>query len=68
MTLIDLKKSIHEKIDNSNDQELLEMINAMLTAEDKALQSSILLGYMQSVQGLTRPHVEVMQEFIQKYS
>lgn len=48
MTLAELKKSIHAEIDNSNDYELLEVINALLTIRDRTLQSSILSGYIQS--------------------
>ena len=32
-----------------------------------ALEKSILTGYEQSKKGLTRPHTDVMQEFIDKY-
>lgn len=35
--------------------------------DQEALEKSILTGYEQSEKGLTRPHVEVMQEFINKY-
>lgn len=68
MTLIVLKKSIHQNIDESNDFELLEVIHALLTNRNKALQKSILTGYLQSAKGLTKPHAEVMQEFIEKYN
>jgi len=67
MTLVELKKSIHQNIDESNDFELLEKIHALLTNRNKAFQKSILTGYLQSVKGLTRPHAKVIQEFIDKY-
>ena len=38
MTLIELKKSIHEKIDGLNDQDFLEMVNTMITHKDKVFQ------------------------------
>lgn len=67
MTLVELKKTIHQKIDDSNDRELLEMIDALLTEKNKIFLKSILIGYIQSANGLTKPHVKVMQEFIDKY-
>ena len=33
----------------------------------EALEKSIQTGYSQSEKGLTRPHTQVMQEFIDKY-
>jgi hypothetical protein len=67
MTLIELKKSIHQKIDGLNDRELLEIIDTLLTNRNKDFQKSLLIGYAQSQKGLTRPHNNVMQEFIDKY-
>jgi hypothetical protein len=66
MTLIELKKSIHQKIDGLNDRELLEIIDTLLTNRIKTLENSILTGYDQSRKGLTRPHTNVMQEFRDK--
>ncbi|RYY34696.1 MAG: hypothetical protein EOP46_12545 [Sphingobacteriaceae bacterium] len=38
MTLTELKKSIHEKVDGSNDVELLEKINALVSYQDDVFQ------------------------------
>ena len=35
MTLIELKRSIHEKIDNLNDPDYLEMLNDMISQKDE---------------------------------
>lgn len=35
MTLLELKKSIHEKIDHVNDEALLERIEAIIDSEEK---------------------------------
>jgi hypothetical protein len=38
MTLIELKKSIHEKIDKVNDQEFLEIVDSMINNKNKVFQ------------------------------
>ena len=35
MTLVELKKSLHEKIDNLNDEAYLEMINDIISSKDE---------------------------------
>ena len=35
MTLVELKKSIHERIDNLNDSDFLEMLNDMISQKDE---------------------------------
>jgi predicted transcriptional regulator len=40
MTLIELKKSIHERVDNLNDQDYLERLNAMLYQKDEVIEIS----------------------------
>jgi predicted transcriptional regulator len=37
MTLLELKKSIHEKVDSLNDSDYLEQLNAMITYHDKKI-------------------------------
>ncbi len=68
MTLVELKKSIHQGIDESNDRQLLEVIDALLTNRNRDFQKSLLTGYIQSRRGLTRSHKNVIQEFIDKYN
>lgn len=38
MTLVELKKSIHEKIDNLNDTDLLEIVNQLIREDDVIYQ------------------------------
>ncbi|HEY8782794.1 MAG TPA: hypothetical protein VIM16_14310 [Mucilaginibacter sp.] len=38
MTLIELKKSIHEKIDDLNDPDFLELVNTFIHNKDKVFK------------------------------
>jgi hypothetical protein len=38
MTLVELKKSIHEGVEDLNDQEFLQMVNTMIYNKDKVFQ------------------------------
>lgn len=49
-------------------EEFLDNLGLKYHLDDpEALEKSILAGYDQSEKGLTRPHAQVMQEFIDKY-
>ncbi|HTI57618.1 hypothetical protein [Mucilaginibacter sp.] len=49
-------------------EEFLDNLGVKYHLDDpEALQRSIMTGYEQSGQGLTKPHAKVMQEFIDKY-
>nr|WP_067059285.1 hypothetical protein [Mucilaginibacter sp. L294] len=38
MTLIELKKSIHKKVDELDDADFLELVNSMIENKDKVFQ------------------------------
>ncbi|HVS91107.1 MAG TPA: hypothetical protein VHE59_03680 [Mucilaginibacter sp.] len=49
-------------------EEFLDHLGLKYQLDDpEALEKSIMTGYEQSKNGLTRPHDKVMQEFIDKY-
>jgi hypothetical protein len=38
MTLVELKKSIHERVDNLDDPDFLEMLNNLISQKDEVFQ------------------------------
>ena len=40
MTLIELKKSIHDKVDDLNDPDFLELVNTLVHNKDKVFEVS----------------------------
>jgi predicted transcriptional regulator len=69
MTLIELKKSIHQKIDDLNDRELLELIDALLTNRNKVFQipEVHLAGIRQGEEDIKNGDFFTMEEFEKKY-
>jgi predicted transcriptional regulator len=69
MTLVELKKSIHEKIDHLNDQDFLELVNTMINNKDKVFQipKEHLVGIKQGMQDIENGDFITMEEFEKRY-
>ena len=69
MTLIELKKSIHEKIDDLNDPDFLELVNTMINNKDKVFQipEEHLTGIEQGIQDIKNGDFISMEEFEKRY-
>jgi len=69
MTLIELKKSIHEKIDKIKDRNLLETINTMLDNHGKVfiIPEHMKAGIEQGRRDIENGHFLTMKEFEKKY-
>ena len=69
MTLTELKKSIHEKIDNSNDVELLEKVNALVSPKEEVFQipEVHLKGIEEGIEDGRNGHFLTKEEFKTRY-
>jgi predicted transcriptional regulator len=69
MTLIELKKSIHEKIDDLNDPDLLELMISMINNKDKVFQipQEHLAGIEQGMRDIKNGDFITMEEFEKRY-
>jgi len=69
MTLIELKKSIHEKIDHLDDPDYLDMLNAMISYKDKAFQipEEHLAGIRQGEQDIKNGDFLTMEDLEKRY-
>jgi len=69
MTLTELKKSIHEKIDNSNDLELLKMVNAIVNTQDEVfvIPEHMRKGVRQGIEDIKNGNTHSMEDFKTKY-
>jgi hypothetical protein len=69
MTLVELKKSIHEKIDNLDDPDYLDMLNTMLFAKDEVfvIPEHMRKGIRQVTKDIKNGDVYTMADFEKKY-
>jgi hypothetical protein len=69
MTLIELKKSIHQKVDDLNDQDFLELVNTMINNKGKIFQipEEHLAGIEQGIQDIKNGDFITMEEFEKRY-
>ena len=69
MTLVELKKSIHAKIDHLDDPDYLDMLNTMLYATDKVLviPEYMKAGIRQGAEDIKNGDVYTMADFEKKY-
>jgi hypothetical protein len=69
MTLVELKKSIHAKIDDLNDPEFLELVNTLINNKDKVFQipEAHLTGIEQGIQDIKNGDFITMEEFEKRY-
>jgi len=69
MTLVELKKSIHERVDNLDNEGLLEMVNAILLQNDEVfiIPEHMKEGIKQGEQDIKNGDVYSMEDFEKKY-
>jgi len=70
MTLIELKKSIHEKVDESNYRDLLETINTMIDNYGKVfiIPEHMKEGIRQDMKDIENGNFLTMEDFEKKYN
>ena len=69
MTLIELKKSLHEKIDGLDDQDFLEYVDAIITSKDEVfiIPEHMKEGIRQGKDDIKNGRIHTMEEFEKKY-
>ena len=69
MTLIELKKSIHEKIEGVTDEHLLEQVDAILNKKKKifVIPEHMKEGIRQGEEDIKNGRVHTMEDFEKKY-
>jgi len=69
MTLLELKKSIHEKIDHLNDERFLEHIEAIIDSKESVfiIPEHMKEGIRQGKEDAKAGHVYSMEDFEKKY-
>jgi hypothetical protein len=69
MTLVELKKSLHEKIDGLNDQQFLEHVAAIINNKEEVfiIPPHMKEGIKQGKDDLTNGRVHTMEDFEKKY-
>ncbi|WP_448702120.1 hypothetical protein ACFGVR_07460 [Mucilaginibacter sp. AW1-3] len=69
MTLIELKKSIHQKVDDLNDRELLELVDALVNRKDEVfnIPEHMQAGIKQGIADIQKGDVFTMDDFEIKY-
>ena len=69
MTLVELKKSIHEKIDDLNDPDYLDMLNTMISYKDKLFQipEDHLTGIKQGEEDIKNGNFLTLEELEKRY-
>jgi len=69
MTLLELRKSIHEKIDHVNDEVLLERIEAIIDSREKVFQipEEHLPGILQGEQDVKNGDYLSLEEMKKRY-
>lgn len=69
MTLIELKKSIHEKIDDLNDQDFLEYVAAIISRKDEVfvIPEHMKEGIRQGKEDIKNGHFHTMEDFEKRY-
>jgi hypothetical protein len=69
MTLIDLKKSTHDKIDSLDDADYLDMLNTMIYIKDKVfiIPDYMKEGIRQGTEDIKTGDFYMMEDFEKKY-
>jgi hypothetical protein len=69
MTIVELKKSIHEKIDGLNDQQFLEHVAAIINNKEEVfiIPPNIKEGIEQAKNDVKNGKVHTMEDFDKKY-
>jgi hypothetical protein len=70
MTLLELKKSIHEKIDHLDDETLLEQIDAIINSQEKKLfiiPEHMKEGIRQGKEDVKAGRIHTMEDFEKRY-
>ena len=69
MTLIELKKSLHEQIDGSEDEQLLEEVAAIINRRKKVfiIPEHMKEGIRQGKEDIRNGRTHTMEEFDKKY-
>ena len=69
MTLTELKRSIHDKIDNLDDQHYLDMLNTMLYKKDEVfiIPGDTKEGIKQGTEDIKNGDSYTMEDFEKKY-
>ncbi|MGY3215417.1 hypothetical protein [Mucilaginibacter sp. HD30] len=69
MTLLELKKSIHEKIDNINDESYLEMINDIISSKDEVfiIPEHMKEGIRRGEEDIKNGRFKTMEELEERY-
>jgi hypothetical protein len=69
MTLVELKKSFHEKIDHLEDPDYLDMLNTMLYGKDKVfvIPENMKEGIQQGAQDIKNGDTYTIGDFEKKY-
>jgi hypothetical protein len=69
MTLVELRKSIQEKIDHLDDPDYLDMLNTMLNAKDEvfAIPEHMKEGIRQGTENIKSGDIYTMADFEKKY-
>jgi predicted transcriptional regulator len=68
MTVVELKKSLHEKIDDLNDPAYLEMLNAMLSHAEEVfiIPEHMKAGVKQGMDDIRNGRTHTMEDFEKK--
>jgi len=69
MTLVELRKSIHAKIDHLDDPDYLDMLNTMIDNKDEvfAIPENMKAGIRQGAEDIKNGDVYTMDDFQKKY-
>lgn len=69
MTLTELKKSIHDKIDDLNDPKFLEMVNRLIDNKDQVFKvpEEHIAGIEQGIKDIKNGDFISMEEFEKRY-
>ena len=69
MTLMELKKSIHKKVDDLNDRELLELVDAIVNRKDEVfvIPEHMKAGIRQGMEDIKNGDFFTMEDFEKKY-
>jgi len=70
MTVVELKKALHEKIEDLTDPDYLDMLNTMLSYKDKVFEISKehLEGIRQGEEDIKNGYIYSMEDFEKKYA
>ena len=69
MTLLELKRSLHEKINGLDDPDYLEMLDSMLSQKDEVfiIPEQMKEGIKQGMDDIKNGRVHTMEDFEKKY-